>query len=75
LIDPHHTGVGLASEAGAACVAYGFEVLHVKRLVSICVEENSASRRVMEKLGFLLLEQIPFEELGITLWVHALDPK
>jgi len=27
----------------------------------------------MEKLGFALHEQIPFEELGITLWVHALD--
>ena len=75
LIDPAHTGRGLATEGGAACVEYGFGVLGAPRLVSICTEENVESRRVMEKLGFRLHEQIPFEELGITLWVHALDAK
>jgi RimJ/RimL family protein N-acetyltransferase len=72
LIDPAHTGAGLATEGGAACVQYGFETLGARRLVSICTEENVESRRVMEKLGFRLHEQIPFEELGITLWVHVL---
>jgi RimJ/RimL family protein N-acetyltransferase len=71
LIDPAHTGAGLETEGGAACVQFGFETLDVRRLVSICTEENVESRRVMEKLGFRLHEQIPFEELGITLWVHA----
>ena len=75
LIDPAHTGVGLATEGGAACVEYGFGALAARRLVSICTEENVESRRVMEKLGFRLHEQVPFDELGITLWVHALDAK
>ena len=75
LIDPAHVGVGLATEGGAACVEHGLAVLGAQRLVSICTEENVESRRVMEKLGFRLHEQIPFEELGITLWVHALDAK
>jgi RimJ/RimL family protein N-acetyltransferase len=73
LIDPAHVGQGLATEGGAAGVAYGFETLGVQRLVSICTEGNVESRRVMEKLGFRLREQIPFDALGITLWVHALD--
>ena len=73
LIDPAHTGRGLATEGGAACVEYGFGVLGAPRLVSICTEENVESRRVMEKLGLRLHEQIPFDELGITLWVHALE--
>lgn len=73
LIDPGHVGRGLATEGGAAGVEYGFGTLGAHRLVSICTEENVESRRVMEKLGFRLHEQVPFEELGITLWVHALD--
>jgi len=73
LIDPARTGLGLATEGGAAGVEYGLGTLGAQRLVSICTEENVESRRVMEKLGFALHEQIPFEELGITLWVHALD--
>jgi RimJ/RimL family protein N-acetyltransferase len=75
LIDPAHVGLGLATEGGAAGVEYGFGALRAQRLVSICTEGNSESRRVMEKLGFRLHEQVPFEELGITLWVHALDAK
>ena len=45
------------------------------RLVSICVEENVESRRVMEKLGFHLHETVLFEPLGIELLVHARDAK
>jgi RimJ/RimL family protein N-acetyltransferase len=72
LIDPTHVGKGLATEGGAAGARYGFG-LGFSRIVSICTEENLESRRVMAKLGFRLHEQIPFEELGITLWVHALE--
>jgi RimJ/RimL family protein N-acetyltransferase len=75
LIDPAHTGQGLATEGGAACVDYGFERLRAPRLVSICIEENVESRRVMEKLGFRLHATVPFEPLGIDLLVHARDAK
>ncbi len=75
LIDPAHTGLGLATEGGAAGVQYGFGALGARRLVSICTEENVESRRVMAKLDFTLHQEIPFEELGITLWVHARDSK
>jgi len=75
LIDPAHTGLGLATEGGAAGVQYGFGTLGAGRLVSICTEENVESRRVMAKLDFTLHQEVPFEELGITLWVHARDSK
>ena len=73
LIDPGHVGLGLATEGGAGGVEYGFGVRGAQRLVSICTEENAESRRVMAKLGFKLHRQVPFEQLGITLWVHALE--
>jgi RimJ/RimL family protein N-acetyltransferase len=75
LIDTPYTGRGLATEGGAACVEYGFGVLRMPRLVSICVEENVESRRVMEKLGFGLHETAFFEPLGIELLVHAREAK
>jgi RimJ/RimL family protein N-acetyltransferase len=47
-----HWGKGYATEAGAACVRYAFEVLGLPRLVAHAVPENAASVRVLEKLGF-----------------------
>ena len=45
-------GRGLATEAGAAAVDYGFRAGGLTRIVSIYEPENVASGRVMEKLGF-----------------------
>jgi RimJ/RimL family protein N-acetyltransferase len=56
--DPAVWNRGFATEAGTACVAWGFGVLGLRRLVSITVEENLASRRVMEKLGFAFLTAV-----------------
>jgi RimJ/RimL family protein N-acetyltransferase len=70
-LDPRVWGHGLATEGGEAAVSYGFETLGADRLVSICIEENHASRRVMEKLGFTYLTTRPYEQLGLDLWIHA----
>lgn len=45
-------GRGYASEAAAACVLYGFEKLGVDRIVADVDPANTASKRVLEKLGF-----------------------
>lgn len=42
---------GYATEAAEACLVYGFERLNLKKIVAVTHSENSASRRVMEKLG------------------------
>jgi RimJ/RimL family protein N-acetyltransferase len=70
-LDPAWWGRGIATEAGAASVAWSFGGLGFVRVVSITTEENRASRRVMAKLGFRLLERVP-SRWG-ELWVHALD--
>jgi RimJ/RimL family protein N-acetyltransferase len=45
-------GRGLATEAGAAAVRYGFTDGGLNRIVSIYEPENVASGKVMEHLGF-----------------------
>jgi RimJ/RimL family protein N-acetyltransferase len=72
-LDPAWWGRGIATEAGAAAVAWGFGELGYRRLVSITTEPNGASRNVMAKLGFELHQRIP-SEWG-ELWVHKLDTK
>lgn len=71
LIDTPWQGQGLATEAGAACIAYGFEELGLPRLVSISTPENAASRRVMEKLGFREWQELDDPTLGLTLLLHV----
>lgn len=42
---------GYATEAAEACLVYGFGRLNLPKIVAVARPENSASRRVMEKLG------------------------
>jgi RimJ/RimL family protein N-acetyltransferase len=49
---PSARGRGLATEAGAAAVRYGFTDGGLSRIVSIYEPENVASGKVMERLGF-----------------------
>jgi ribosomal-protein-alanine N-acetyltransferase len=44
-------GQGLATEAAQGILRYGFEKLHLPRLISLIDSENAASRRVAEKIG------------------------
>jgi RimJ/RimL family protein N-acetyltransferase len=46
-------GRGLMTEAATAVVAYGFETLRLPCITSGYFEENPASGRVLEKLGFV----------------------
>jgi RimJ/RimL family protein N-acetyltransferase len=51
LLSKSYWGRGLATEAAAAVLKYGFEVAKLKRIVAIAKADNIASRRVMEKIG------------------------
>ena len=44
-------GLGIGTEAAKGWMAYGFNTAGLERIVAIAVEENTASRRIMEKLG------------------------
>ena len=44
-------GNGYATEAACACIKYGFEKLHLERIVGRAMPENKGSLRVLEKCG------------------------
>ena len=46
-------GRGIATEAAAALLGYGFESAGLERIVAIVRPENPASRRVLEKIGMV----------------------
>jgi RimJ/RimL family protein N-acetyltransferase len=45
-------GRGFATEAGRACLAYGFRELGLSEILALAYPENMASQRVLTKLGF-----------------------
>ncbi|MDI7740596.1 GNAT family protein [Lysinibacillus fusiformis] len=51
-IDKNEWGKGYATEVAALMIEYGFEKLGLERIYGHCMSRNSASRKVMEKLGF-----------------------
>jgi RimJ/RimL family protein N-acetyltransferase len=62
-------GQGLATEAAAAFVRFGFEELGLRRIATAVQAENLASLRVLEKLGF---DRVRVEEGGRTFHHFAL---
>lgn len=51
-------GKGIATEAGRACMAYGFEEMGLKRIIGWVLPENAGSIRVLEKLGLSFEKEI-----------------
>lgn len=45
-------GKGLATEAARACLRYGFERLKFNEVIAVTDLENTASQKVLEKIGF-----------------------
>jgi ribosomal-protein-serine acetyltransferase len=75
-------GRGLATEAGAAVVRFGFEVLGLYRIELRAGTENVPSQRVAEKLGFvregLLRRGCPMGDAGYDCYLYGLlasDPR
>lgn len=52
-IHPAHQGNGYATEAARLVVSHGFEALRLHRISATIVTRNEASKRVVEKLGFV----------------------
>jgi ribosomal-protein-alanine N-acetyltransferase len=60
-ISPTHQRRGYATEAGRALVDWAFSVLHLGRIIATTRYDNTASIRVMEKLG-MRIERNPFPD-------------
>src|SRR5215213_1097977 len=52
LFDRAVWGKGFATEAARACVNYGFEKFGFREIIALTDLENTASHRVLEKIGF-----------------------
>ena len=48
---------GYAAEGAAACLQYAFEALHAEQVIAQIRPENTASRRVAERLGMTVIGQ------------------
>jgi len=61
-------GQGLATEAANALVAYGFET-GLTEICAITDEENKASQRVLQQIGFTSTETVFLFGKGIPLYI------
>ncbi|MCL4303362.1 MAG: GNAT family N-acetyltransferase [Anaerolineae bacterium] len=67
---PAYWGQGYAYEAASAVIAYGAEVVGLKRIVAITNSDNHRSARLLEKLGlrFERMVSYPGEDQEIRLF-------
>lgn len=65
---PEYWGQGLATEAAAAVMEYGFRRWSFPRLISVAQPENKASLRIMEKLGMELERTFLHEGIEVVCW-------
>ena len=63
-----HWGCGYATESAAAILRYGFGDLSLKRIIAFALLQNSASLRVLEKLGGLYLRTFSHNDLPHRLY-------
>ena len=54
LIAPEQQGLGFATESLRAVTDWGALQFNMHKYIGICAQQNSASRRVLEKVGFVL---------------------
>jgi RimJ/RimL family protein N-acetyltransferase len=68
-------GRGLATEAGRAALAFGFEETPLQRIIAYAVPDNVASTRVMEKLGMELEGKDRLWDLDLVRYAIAGAPR
>lgn len=71
-VKPELCGRGLAPEAGAASLAYGFDALGLERIISLIRPENRPSWRVAEKLGMTIERHAQYH--GLRHRVYVITP-
>lgn len=56
-----HWNNGFATESAKACLEYGFQTLLLKSIIGRAMAENTASIKVLEKLGLVFEKEFDFE--------------
>jgi RimJ/RimL family protein N-acetyltransferase len=52
--------MGYATESASACIHYGFEKLNLQEIIGRAVKANTASIRVLEKIGMTFYKELSF---------------
>ena len=63
-------GLGIATEAARASVAYGFDIVGLPEIVSYTTPANEPSWRVMERIGMRRAEEFDHPKAEATDWWH-----
>jgi RimJ/RimL family protein N-acetyltransferase len=63
-VTPERWGEGFATELGAAALEVAFGEVGLTDIVAFTLPHNVASRRVMEKLGFVYEKSAPYKVYG-----------
>lgn len=53
---------GFATESAKACIDYGFENLNLKTIIGRAMSENTASIKVLEKIGLQFQKKFDFDK-------------
>lgn len=72
MFHPDHHGHGYAAEAGRAVLALGFETYDLHRIFGSCDARNTASARLMERLGMRLEGRLRETEFVKGTWCDEL---
>ena len=72
---PEYWGRGLATEAGRASIAFGFDVLQLERIIALVLTDNAASIRVLEKLGMRHDGEVSYEGQRVHRYAIASDDR
>ena len=71
-IDRHYWGQGYATEAALTMLEFGFTQLRLHRIWAYCIAENTASARVLEKIGMVYEGRQRESELMKSKWWDTL---
>lgn len=72
-LEKSHWGKGLASEAAAPTIKYGFEQIRLDRIVAIACPDNIASQKVMVKSGMKYEKRTHFCNSEVVYFVISRD--
>ena len=67
---PEYWGQGFATEAAATLLQYGYEKLHLDKIVATVFPKNTASVRVLEKLGLVFEKEVLLADSTQPLWLY-----
>jgi len=71
VVTPNSWGKGFATEAAGTALAYGFQKLKLENTIALAKPENTASRRVIEKIGMQFKRNA--EYWGITCAYYSIS--